>query len=44
MEGMDKNKKEEEGEFDWDLPIEGGAKVVKPRIHISEGTCLNCEG
>ena len=41
MGGMAEIKKEEEG---FELPVIEGAKVVKPRVHISEGTCLNCEG
>jgi hypothetical protein len=37
-------EKDTSEEVEFELPVIDGAKVVKPRVHISEGTCLNCEG
>lgn len=41
MVDMEKELQEEEG---FDLPTVEGAKVVKPRISVSDAVCTNCEG
>ena len=31
-------------EFDFDLPEVETPKAVKPRLHVSDETCVSCQG